>query len=464
MCDAPTPPPAPKEVSVAEDGLKYLRGMIDLQPELLAAEQETRPEYNTLNLQDMGRTLMGSDYDNYVQNRTPSNITPPRTEAAPGGPAPSGGYNPSNSSYSGGGGFMGDGTDDASMYDPMFGSAFGGSSGGQYTNAYGQGGSAGQVANTGNNVGQYNVSGDANAQSGQPNTVTQGDTYVPGALELVGFASQELQDLNQDISSQQREADIADVERLGGRASEAFLNANPRLKAALEDAEGMTGETDRDEYGRLEEILMGPQSQLTQTLGQRGQELAESQGALTPFEQMALEEQTRSASSARGRALDNSSIADELGARIEAQRGRKMQDLAMAADLNQQQLGAEQQKISGLGSLAQLKQGQQAQDRQYQLNYANVLSSTANDPFMAILNRPSRSVSQGQAQAGAAQSLIGQSTPQLFNPDAGINLALQNNANQANFLSNIYGAQAGYKGAVIGGGLNALGNILSIPK
>ena len=54
----------------------------------------------------------------------------------------------------------------------------------------------------------------------------------------------------------------------------------------------------------------------------------------------------------------------------------------------------------------------------------------------------------------------------LFDPNAGINLSLQNNANQANYQSSIYGAQAGLagaqaqaKGSMIAGGLGALGSL-----
>jgi hypothetical protein len=72
----------------------------------------------------------------------------------------------------------------------------------------------------------------------------------------------------------------------------------------------------------------------------------------------------------------------------------------------------------------------------------------------------------GQAQfaAGLAGQQMGAN---LFDPNAGINLGLQQNANLANYASNIYGAQASYAGASnqgtgsmiggIAGGLGALG-------
>jgi hypothetical protein len=57
--------------------------------------------------------------------------------------------------------------------------------------------------------------------------------------------------------------------------------------------------------------------------------------------------------------------------------------------------------------------------------------------------------------------------PMLFDPNAGINLAMQNNANQSNYQSSIFGAQAGFagaqaqaRGAMIGGALGGLGSAI----
>jgi hypothetical protein len=71
------------------------------------------------------------------------------------------------------------------------------------------------------------------------------------------------------------------------------------------------------------------------------------------------------------------------------------------------------------------------------------------------------------AQQQFAQGMAGQQGPQLFDPNAGINLALQQNANLGSYNANIFGSQAGFagaqaqaRGAMIGGlasGLGALG-------
>jgi hypothetical protein len=47
---------------------------------------------------------------------------------------------------------------------------------------------------------------------------------------------------------------------------------------------------------------------------------------------------------------------------------------------------------------------------------------------------------------------------QVFSPDAGVNLALQNAANLGNYQASTYGARAGAQGAAIGGLMSGLGS------
>jgi hypothetical protein len=133
------------------------------------------------------------------------------------------------------------------------------------------------------------------------------------------------------------------------------------------------------------------------------------------------------------------------------------------ARLRQQGLG-----MQGLLGLGQLQQGQQQADRSFAMNLIGARQATASDPFQAILGRPSQAPGMGMAQsqfgANLAQQQMG---PNLFDPNAGINLALQQNQNLANYQSNIFGSQASLagaqsqaKGAMLGGlfsGLGALG-------
>jgi hypothetical protein len=88
--------------------------------------------------------------------------------------------------------------------------------------------------------------------------------------------------------------------------------------------------------------------------------------------------------------------------------------------------------------------------------------ATAVDPFQAILGRMGNSGAMGNALMGQAGGLLGSSTPQLFNPDAGINLALQNAANQANYQSSVYGAQEARTGEIISGIAQGAGSAIKM--
>jgi hypothetical protein len=50
---------------------------------------------------------------------------------------------------------------------------------------------------------------------------------------------------------------------------------------------------------------------------------------------------------------------------------------------------------------------------------------------------------------------------QVFSPDAGVNLALQNAANLGNYQASTYGARAGAQGAIAGATIGAFGDIFS---
>jgi hypothetical protein len=155
------------------------------------------------------------------------------------------------------------------------------------------------------------------------------------------------------------------------------------------------------------------------------------------------------------------------------------QDLSAAqsnAAMRQQAALANQQaEMSGRGmnlesilNLGRLQQSRQQADRAYALGLVGARQSTASDPFQAILGRPAQAPGMGAASAQFAAGLAGQQLgPNLFDPNAGINLGLQNQANLANYQSSIYGSQAGFagaqaqaRGAMIGGIASGLGSII----
>jgi hypothetical protein len=150
-------------------------------------------------------------------------------------------------------------------------------------------------------------------------------------------------------------------------------------------------------------------------------------------------------------------------------------DQANAAMQQQTALANQQAAMSGRGmdlqgllGLGQLQQSQQQGNRAYAMNLVNARQATSSDPFAAILGRTSGAPGMGSQAAQFTAGLAGQQLgPNLFDPNAGINLALQNQANQSNYQSNIYGAQAGFagakaqaRGAMIGGAMQGLGSAL----
>jgi len=350
------------------------------------------------------------------------------------------------------------------------------------------------------------------------NTLLQGGGGNMGLLGLQDLASRQAAGIGQELTSAQRAADIADVEALGGRASAAFLAANPELASALSQAEalrgggpnvnqeilgaisGMGAQVGRGEFGRglqkagMQQLYGAPgEQQLTEA----GLDLISRGGNISPIQARNAVQQARIASQARGRTGDMSSMYGEVGARLAAEMDFESRNLGLGSQLLNQAFGMGQQRLGaasslygqdlarqqanmqarlqsqgvglqGLLGLGQLQAGQTAADRSYALSLAQARQATASDPFQAILGRPAQAPGMGMASAQFAAGLAGQPLgPNLFDPNAGINLALQQQANQANYQSSLFGAQAGYagatnqgRGAMIGGiigGLGALG-------
>jgi hypothetical protein len=199
----------------------------------------------------------------------------------------------------------------------------------------------------------------------------------PGTVDILEQITPRVSQIQSEALTQQRRADIADVEALGGRAIEAMRSADPEMQRLLAQQGAMTQEL----YGRA--------------------------GQITPQQRRQAEQQARAAYSARGRGMGEASVAAEILGREDILR-RQRDEARMA--------------------------GQQ---------YFGMLQATGADPFQAILGRP------GTAYGGASQQQMfganvaqGFQGTQLYDPDAGINLALQQQQNLAGYQSSIYGAQS----------------------
>lgn len=158
---------------------------------------------------------------------------------------------------------------------------------------------------------------------------------------------------------------------------------------------------------------------------QYAQDLYGKAGMLSMEDQRMAEQQARAQGLASGRIGDNSTIA--------------------AQALNRQNALAQRSQMA-----------QQAGAQAFQYNRA-----LSGDIANILIGRPSTAYGMGSQTFGQSANLAGQPTgPQLFDPNAGINLALQNSSNQGNYQASIFGAKAGREGAIIGGlasGLGALG-------
>lgn len=392
------PPPAPAPVDPGAASLNYVNSMADpvLQGKLLASEQQFRPEYNDLNLKDLNQYLLGSE-------------------------------------------------------------------------------------------------------------------GTKGALDLFNQSSISSANTQSQANRIQREADINDVMQLGGAASQAFRNANPELQAQLSRAQGLSGSG--DPYAGLRGAIAGNQQQpaigrgllgdslygqalganglgaVGQTLEGRAQQLAQSKGQLTPDELRSVQQDIRGAYTARGTDMGSGAISAEALGRLTNERQNMQNDLMLASGLNQAnqaELGANrafqsgvqgadiglqgmnrdyanqfgQQNIQNQGLLGQAEQGRLGQDRAYALQLAQMQAAIASDPFQAILGRQSGALQYGAGQQGFAGNLTqNMQGPQLFNPDTGINLALQNASNQGNYQAATYGARANAQGAALGGLFQGLGSL-----
>jgi hypothetical protein len=222
-------------------------------------------------------------------------------------------------------------------------------------------------------------------------TMAQGLGDTPGLFDLLEEQSARAGELQREQLGLQREADVAALREFAPQVVEAYREADPR-SAALADLAQQQAET----------------------------LYAEAEGPLSPERRRLAEQAARQGSLARGRIGDESSIAAEI-------LGREQFKSGLRAEARQ----------AGAGAFGQQRQ-------------------MAGDVGMTILGRPSAAIGLGgqmlgQAQAGAA----GPMGPQLFDPNVGINMALQQRGQDIEFQ----GAKMASQGAMLGGLASGLGSL-----
>jgi len=222
---------------------------------------------------------------------------------------------------------------------------------------------------------------------------------TPGLFDLLEESSERAFNLQQAQLQQQREADVGALEEFAPRAVEAYRAADPR-SAALADAAQQ------------------------QALGL----FSEAQGPLSPERRRLAEQAARAGSLARGRLGDESSVASEILNREQFRSGLRQEARQAGAGA----FGMQRQMAGDLGS--------------------------------TILGRPSAAIGLGgevlrSAQAGAA----GPMGPQLFDPNVGINLALQQRGQDVTFQGMMAQADATRSAGITRGLGSIAGGFLARP-
>jgi len=218
-----------------------------------------------------------------------------------------------------------------------------------------------------------------------------GEVITPGAFDLLEEQSRRAGVLQREQLQEQREADVAALQEFAPQVVEAYREADPR-SAALADLAQQQAE-------RL---------------------YAEAEGPLSPERRRMAEQAARAGSLARGRIGDESSVAAEILGREEFRSG-------LRAEARQ----------AGAGAFGQQRQ-------------------MAGDIGMTLLGRPSSAIQLGGQMLGQAQGLAaGPTGPQLFDPNVGINMALQQRGQDIEFQ----GAKMQARGAMIGGLAGGLGSL-----
>lgn len=319
-----------------------------------------------------------------------------------------------------------------------------------------------------------------------------GTNGAPGLLNLYGTASQQLGQQQIDANTQQRQADIADVSRLGSQARQAYLSANPELAASMMGLQQHVGDarnwTPREitpnwaGAGNLTATRAEASSLNPELMRQAQADLA-SGGKLTTSELADAQQGARAAFAARGLNDSNAAINAEI-LQTDAARTAKLDrarqfaggldasgtalNQANAATANQFALSQFQTNAdlarsnSALSLQAQMANADQSRAamndqfaREFQLG--SMLQGQAQDPFQMVLGR---SGATGQAQgAASAAGYTQNSGARMFDPfNSGImSIYAGNQANQlaantatANNRSNMFGSLVG-AAANIGG-------------
>jgi hypothetical protein len=227
-----------------------------------------------------------------------------------------------------------------------------------------------------------------------------------GLLEMQRRAGEEAIDFEEAARERQIRQETALLGELGPEVTEALRAADPRA-ARLADLQAQQAES---AYRQAETLS------------------AEAEGRLSPERAREAEQAARMAGVARGRVGDAGTMAQELLGR-EASRAQLRAEARQASQL------AGQQGQLGFGQARQM----------------------GGDPSAFLFGRPTQQTQMGSQLYGQAFGLAAQQQgPQLFDPNVGVNLALQQRSQDMTLM----GAQAQASAARSSGRSSMMGSII----
>lgn len=270
-----------------------------------------------------------------------------------------------------------------------------------------------------------------------PTPISAADEYRKTADMMSDPAlQQKMLDVEKQLRPQYAALNLADLQTYQGGLL-GLQEATTRQSAALERetlaAQRAADIGDVERYGGRATAAMRAADPYSTRMAELSQQAAETayaaSGRVTPEQMRGAQQAARAGGLARGRVGDQSTIASEILGREDILARRR----AEAAQAGQMAFGMNR--------------------------------SISADPFQAILGRQSGALGYGAQQMGMAQQLGSQAIgPRAVDYNAGLNLAMQNEANLGRYNTSIYGSQAQVaganaqaRGAMIGGAFQGLG-------
>jgi len=311
-----------------------------------------------------------------------------------------------------------------------------------------------------------------------------------GLFDLLEDQSRRAGDLQREQLGIQRTADVEALKLYAPQVVQANRDADPYSTALAEQAtknavmqaasaaESALQSSGLDNLNAEREAASAAEQELNKVgmslsdlspteqeaiLSGQGMEFASSTGELSALEKRRAQQSSREASVARGRGMDQSAVYGEMEARMAEELNKREREIALGAGL----LGQESQmRLSRLGKGAsilgqteamdaqrrrdQLQRQQfgasslgqaEAMNTQRRLDYRQNLAQAfdmnralAGDAGSIILGRPSASIGLGSQMLSSAQrGAEGQMGPQLFDGNAGLNMALQQRGQDMSF-------------------------------